>query len=290
VPSPFHTLVADLDGTLLASDGSVSPRNRLAIRRLRQAGIDVMIATGRTLSECRTALAATEHQGFVIAAGGSLLCDASSGATVDRRVIPRDVVAEVTRTLIAHGHRTLVLKDNHVTGYDYLLIGAADLNPASTWWFNALRITVRHADGVHEDEHPDDTLRAGAVAHHEAIAPIAERLRLSLDGRATLQHWAAVTESKMIGAATHLLEVFQRDVNKWTMLESYCAARDLDPAGVVAIGDGLNDIELIANAGLGVAMANADPRARAVAARTTAHHDEDGFAIAVEHVLSGAWS
>jgi hypothetical protein len=286
----FRAVVVDLDGTLLAGDGSITPRNRQALERARQAGLEVVVATGRTLSESRPALRAIDHAGAVIAAGGSLLCDARSGATVERRVMARDVVTEVTRLLDEAGHRALILKDNHATGYDYLLVGSAELDPASAWWFSTCQVTLRHADAAEGDEHPDDTLRAGAVTGARASAALARSLRQRLGARARLQHWPAVVSAEALGAVTHLLEVFHHEVNKWTMLQSWCRAARIDPADVVAVGDGLNDVELIGNVGLGVAMANADEAVRAVASRHTAANDQDGVAIAVEQVLSGAWT
>ena len=58
---------------------------------------------------------------------------------------------------------------------------------------------------------------------------------------------------------------------------------------LLMIGDGLNDIELIQFSGLGIAMANACPEVAAVADKTTADHDADGVAAAVECILNGAW-
>jgi hydroxymethylpyrimidine pyrophosphatase-like HAD family hydrolase len=55
----------------------------------------------------------------------------------------------------------------------------------------------------------------------------------------------------------------------------------------VALGDGLNDLELISNAPMGIAMANADPRIKAVARAQTAAHHADGVALAVEALLAG---
>jgi 5-amino-6-(5-phospho-D-ribitylamino)uracil phosphatase len=285
----YHTLVIDLDGTLLARDGSVSIENRRAIERAREHGLEVIIATGRALVESLPAIEAIEHDGLVVAGSGSLLCEAATGRTIDRRVLAHEVVHHVGDALIAHGHKLLVLKDAHATGYDYLAVGPGELDPASKWWFSRLRAQLRFADELHEDEHPQDTVRAGVVAREDELAPLAEALKLEIGERAFLQHWSAVTESEATGSNTHLLEVFCQGVNKWTMIEAYCCRHELDPQRVAAIGDGLNDIELVANAGLGIAMANADERVKGVAGQLTDDHDHHGVAKAIGHILDGAW-
>lgn len=285
----YDLLVIDLDGTLLNSAGEVTPRNRQAIDRARDSGLEVIIATGRSLKESHRAIDALNHQGLVVAAGGSMLCDAATGVTIDRRVIPHDVVRSVTDTLVEDGHKVLILKDSHATGYDYVVVGPGDLDPASQWWFDHMSVQVMHIDHLNDDSHPDDTLRAGAVAVESRIAPIAQTLRLSVGDRCFLQHWSAVTQTEAIGSATHLLEVFGSNVNKWTMIEAHCQQSGIDPTRVAAIGDGLNDIELVRSAGLGVAMANASAPVLEVADRVTGNHNDDGVAEAIENIVRGVW-
>ena len=57
----------------------------------------------------------------------------------------------------------------------------------------------------------------------------------------------------------------------------------------MAIGDGLNDLEMIREAGLGVAVENADRRIHEVADRRVAAHDRDGVAEAISAVLDDRW-
>jgi hypothetical protein len=285
----YDLLVIDLDGTLLARDGSVSERNRTAISAARAGGIEVIIATGRALAESRSALRAIDHDGLLIAAGGSLLCDVVTGRTLDRRAMSREVVADVARHVTSDGHRVLILKDAHATGYDYLTIGESDLDPASKWWFAQLDLGHHHIACFEDDPHPDDSVRAGAVACESRLGPLASIMRKELGERCFLQHWSAVTASHAIGSSTHLLEVFMPNVNKWTMVESYCQRMQIDPRRVAAIGDGLNDVELVRDAGLGIAMANAGPEVLAHADRITDDHESDGVALAIEQILAGHW-
>ena len=148
---------------------------------------------------------------------------------------------------------------------------------------------VRFVHTLDQDPHPRANVRVGAVATEEELAPIAARLQAEISERGFLQHWSAVTESAAVNSATHLLEVFSPEVNKWTMVAEYCRRNGIDPSRVMAIGDGINDVQLIGNAGLGIAMANADQPVLDVAAHVTGHHDEDGFADAIERVLEGRW-
>jgi len=285
----YDLLVIDLDGTLLNQSGDVSDRDLDSIHRARDAGLEVMVATGRAFVECAHTLRAIDHQGWLVAAGGSQLVDSVTGETVDRRTVPRDVIHEVSRCLIDDGHRVLILKDSHRTGYEYVTVGDGEMDPASKWWFARIPARVRHLESLDQDEHPEDSLRAGAVGCSSRLEPIAGTLRALLGERCFLQHWSAVTESAATGSSTHLLEVFTANVNKWTMISSHCQRHEMDSKRVAAIGDGLNDVEMLQNAGLGIAMANAGHEAKAAADRHTNDHNHHGVAEAIDRIISGEW-
>lgn len=285
----YDLLVIDLDGTLLDKRGRVSDANRRAVLDARAAGLEVIIATGRALSESLHALEAIEHEGLVVAAGGALLCEAATRRTIQRNVLPPTIVQRVADALVDEGHKVLILKDRHAAGYDYLLLGPGELDAASQWWFDHLPVSLRHAEHIDHDEHPGDTIRAGAVATGERLRAITETLRDSIGQEAHFHHWSAVTATQATGAPTHLLEVFSANVNKWTMIQQYAATRDLDASRIAAIGDEVNDLELLTNVGLSIAMGNAVPEVAAVAHHHTADHHHDGVAHAISRIVSGTW-
>lgn len=286
----YDMLIIDLDGTLLTREGRITPANERAMKAAQDAGMSVVIATGRAFGECEHLLGALHPAEHLIAASGSLLCDINTGATLERFAMDRSIVEHVSEAVIAEQHRALILKDRHITGYDYLAVGPAPLDPASAWWFDHHSVRVRQIETIIEDPHPADSLRAGAVACQDQMLPLAAQLQTEIGEVAFLQHWSAVTASEATGSATHLLEVFSPNVHKWTMAQRLCARIGIAPDRVAAIGDGLNDVQLIEHAQLGVAIGNAESRVLAVADRVTAaDHNHDGVAEAISQILNGAW-
>ncbi|MDP7008645.1 MAG: HAD hydrolase family protein [Phycisphaerales bacterium] len=275
----WDILVVDLDGTLLCKRGEVSDENRRSFDAVRDAGIEIVVATGRCFAECAHILKKIDHVGATIVAGGSQLCDAEGTVLVSDHLDP-SIVLEVAEHVLRGGHRLLLLKDIATCGAQYVLVGDAPLHHASTWWFDALGITLLEVPTIEEDPWPDHTLRAGAVAEELNLKEAVSSLAMQLYHRAKLQHWSAVTSSEATGSETHLLEVFGATVNKWTMLQKHLGDRFVAKR-IVAIGDGLNDIEVLKEAGLSIAMENANEFVRSHADVVSGHHDEHGFAQAM---------
>lgn len=282
----YRLLVTDLDGTLLCRRSKVSARNLEAIRRLQDAGIEVVPATGRSLPECAGVLDTINHEGHAITAGGSLIHDARDGSVVIRRTMAPEVVRGIAGILAEHGHLAHLLQDHTAAGIDYVMVGDQPFDPATEWWFGHLPVKYRRISAIHEHHADEHTVRVGTIALGHVLGPVADAVQRAYGEHVVAQHWSALTAEQAIGSETHLLETFGRDVNKWTAIEALCARYGIDPAETVAVGDGLNDLEMVRHAGLGIAMENADPRIAAVAGARAGHHDRDGFAVAAELVLS----
>jgi 5-amino-6-(5-phospho-D-ribitylamino)uracil phosphatase len=282
----YRLLITDLDGTLLDRRGAVSGRNLEAIRRLQDSGVEVVPATGRALRECGHVLDFINHEGHAVTAGGALIHDARDGAVVLRRTLPVEVVRHVAQVLGEREHLAQLLQDHTAAGVDYVMIGDHEFDPATKWWFEHLPLSYRRVSTVAEHDDEGHTVRVGTVALAERLAEIVSLLKRDLGDLIAVQHWSALTAEHATGSPTHILEAFDRGVNKWTAIEALCAEYGVDPRETAAVGDGLNDLEMIREAGLGIAMANADPRIAAVAGARAGHHDAHGFADAAELVLA----
>jgi hydroxymethylpyrimidine pyrophosphatase-like HAD family hydrolase len=122
------------------------------------------------------------------------------------------------------------------------------------------------------------------------LAPVCAAMREQFHGQATMQSWSAVTSNAAIGSETHLLEMYCVNTDKWTMIQRLRDRHGLSNDQVFAIGDGLNDLIMVREAGVGIAMQNAHADLRPLAKHIAPHHHEDGFAHVVEQILSGSIS
>jgi len=290
---PIDAIAIDLDGTLLGPDGRVSQPNIDAVARARDAGVAVLICTGRGLAESRHALAAIEQLDPVVVAGGSIVADPSTAATLHRATIEADLVRAATDIFHAERAPALVLKDPHGLDYDYLVLEGSDrhpLDPITRWWFDEHNLRVRTAEHAHHDEHPEHTVRVGMCAVGQVSARAAEAVTRALGDAVVMHDFAAVHPQHHAAEIVHILELFSPHATKWGGITWICQQRNLDPARVAAIGDEINDLTMIEAAGLSVAMGNAKLRIKQAAQYHTATNADHGVAQAINNILTGVWT
>ncbi|MFL6060595.1 MAG: HAD family hydrolase, partial [Marmoricola sp.] len=100
-------VATDLDGTLVHSDGSITPRSRAALAAAEEAGIDVVFVTGRPLRWADEVFEHVGGHGFAIVSNGALVWDVTAGEPALERAISIEVLAQVAdrlRTAVPGSH------------------------------------------------------------------------------------------------------------------------------------------------------------------------------------------
>jgi len=282
----YKLLAIDIDGTLLDSTGRVPEAHRAAIGRARDAGMIVALCTGRGLAESRPAIEALDHHGPIVLAGGSLVSDPTTNKTLHRAIIEPDLAEQVARHLLGYDEAVLMLVDPEVSDEDYVVINAEKLTANTQWWFDMIGAVVRRVDSLDAyDLH--HVLRTGIVGPASRMPPIEQSLTDALAPRVFVQHFTAVKEEGQ--EPVHVLEVFASGVNKWSGLRWLADEHGIAPQQVAAIGDHINDVAMLAEAGCGIAMGNAVEAARQAADYITETNNDHGLAHAIDRLISERW-
>lgn len=288
--SPVDLIAIDLDGTLLDKDHRVCQENVDAVHRARDAGVTVLVCTGRGLGESLTALRAIDQRDPVMVAGGSIIADPVTGRTLHRFTMDAEVVAAATELFHEVSCPALVMKDPSEIGYDYLVLDSQHrhpVHPITTWWFQDHALRVEYAADAGHDRHPQHTVRVGICAERSISNPLSRRLMDVLRDAVWLYDFPCVMPEGHAPEPVHILELFAANINKWAAIEWYLRLHDIDPMRVAAIGDQVNDVPMMEHAGIGVAMGNAIDQVKAHAAYVTADNQNHGVARAIDAILSG---
>lgn len=258
-------VATDLDGTLLRSDRTVSPRTAATLERAHEAGLPVVFVTGRPLRWAAEVFDHVGAHGLVIAANGALVYDVGTREVRLQRTIPADDVAAVTAAVRAE--------------------------------FPGTGFAVERLDGFMVEDH------AAYQPQHE-LAPDVRRVPLAElvtepvqkllvrnpgtqadDYAPRVQELAGDVVEVTFSNGDDLLEISARGVTKASTLAILCEELGVQPGEVVALGDMPNDVAMLEWAGTSYAMADAHPLAVAAASHRAPSNDDDGVAVVIEGIL-----
>jgi Cof subfamily protein (haloacid dehalogenase superfamily) len=275
----YKMIAIDLDGTLLDTSGQVSPRSRSAVQAALSAGLLVCFATGRNWTESKHVLDAVAHYDCAVFVGGAMVVDTKNEVVLHRMLMGSELARELCAFLEARGQCVLALQDTTVTGVDYLVSANIAMNAATKLWMDLARAKVQPEANLATYPH-EQTVRVGVVA------PPAESQAVMRELQET---FAARIVAHSIGVPSYnveITEVFDPAVNKWQGILHVAARHGVKPEEIIAIGDDVNDLPMLRNAGLSVAMGNAHPDAKALAKIIIGTNHEDGLAVFLEEVVS----
>ncbi len=277
---PYRHLLIDVDGTLLDSSGVVSPRNLAALQRAVAAGMTLVLATGRTYSSLMRITGGQALPPFHMITNGGAVGLTPRGASVAyTNYLPPALWPRIVRALEAEGLSTLVFSHRHPEP-PLFHVSRLDGDPHFEAYLRRNARYCRVHPRLSAAQIPR-VVEVAALGRHNGFEPASARV---------LQRFAAETRCHSMvlyldRAWGRVTEFFQRDTSKWRAFLGLFPEAAAHPERVIAIGDEANDVEMMRQAGLGIAMGNAVPAVMAVADRVVADLHHDGVAEALEAVL-----
>ncbi|OFV87336.1 MAG: hypothetical protein A2V74_12215 [Acidobacteria bacterium RBG_16_70_10] len=279
LPPRVRLLAVDIDGTLLRSDKTVSPRTRAAIDSARAAGVRVVLVTGRRYPSARPVaeelggdVPLVLHNGALVVLGG-------------RVVRCRPLPAEAAGRAILLGREAGVEGVLHcgARGEGRLLV-AASSRPAGlvAYYLERARphvVVVEDLLAALEGEEPIQVMFGGTREEMDVLLP---PLAAGLGGSARIER----TVYPATGVV--LLDVLEPTVGKAEAVAFLQVIWGIAPEETLAIGDNWNDHEMLSRAGRGFVMGNADPDLQQLGLPILPTNDEDGVAVALERYVFGA--
>ena len=269
-------IATDLDRTLLDSAGGVSPRTREALDAATSAGIHVVPATARNPVGLRHLEPVVGFDEWALCSNGAFGVHLTTRELLFSDEVPAEVIARFVTVLdaavpgvryaeVREGGERFVAQD----GYAELSTFADHKRYPSAMRAETLEVVTRAS--------------ALKLVFRHASMPSPELYEFTrilvdageLDGR--------LFEMTLSGA--QFVEVMAAGVSKATGLAQLCTRLGVDRSEVLAFGDGLNDKEMLAWSGHGVAVANAEATVKDVADELTTSNDEDGVARIIEALL-----
>jgi HAD superfamily hydrolase (TIGR01484 family) len=261
----IRLIATDLDGTLLRSDLSVSPRTVRALRTARNVGIRIVLVSARGPIGVGRVADLIDCDGFAICSNGALVLDLASRAVIRHRMLAAEVAAEIVRALRARLPSVCFATEIEAAfGLEPAFKGAwGDWEPPEgTRWADAMELV------------------AAPVTKLIARDPTRSVADLAVVAREVAGDAAAVAIS-----GKWVVEIAAAGVNKAAALKELATDYEIDPSEVVAFGDYPNDLPMLEWAGHAIATANAHPDVLELVDEVTRSNDEDGVALVIERLM-----
>ncbi len=275
----FKLLALDIDGTLVNSRDELTAPTKAAIRRACDAGIRVVLATGRRYSKV---LHLVEPLGLdvpLVTASGALIKDPIDHRTLFCAEFKPGILEATLQIVTAAGYDVLLYGDTFAKGFDfYCRSFHVENQPQLAEYFQRNRIYGREFPNLLAA--PPPGIFAGfAMSTPAAMAALGNQL-VQQFGDDLYVH---VLKSPFYSG--WFCEIEPGGVSKWSAVQHLARDWGIGDDEICAVGDDVNDIPMIRGAGLGVAMGNALEPVKAAADRVAPCHDSDGLVDVVSWLL-----
>ncbi|MCR8633546.1 Cof-type HAD-IIB family hydrolase [Paenibacillus radicis (ex Xue et al. 2023)] len=260
-------LVTDMDGTLLSSGKTISKENLNAIERFVEQGGLFTLATGRIASSAKRFADQLPIGAPAILYNGAVIHDFIKGENVWHRTLGDSVRPVLERLMkqfpqlaveIYCGEEPYFIRENRITEHHRKMEGFT--RPLQQDGFNEIKEPWYKVLLAWEPELLDEV---EAYAESEQVADIT---------------WVRSDDK--------YFEILPANATKGHALEHLMELTGIERTNCIAMGDHLNDLEMLRRAGVGIAVANAHQSLLNVSNRTCKHHDEHAVADVIEWLES----
>ncbi|MCT1803541.1 Cof-type HAD-IIB family hydrolase [Kocuria carniphila] len=260
MPPEYQLVAFDMDGTLVDSTKDLQPGTRRAFEAMRAAGTRIMLASGRPIPGLKGLASKLNLGQDLVLAGmnGSIVVDQATNREITRHPMPLNIARALIA--VAKRHDVLVM----IPHDDELLVeDPSDTHAQHEATSN--KLSIRHVDDLTElDVKPTKVLLVG---ERDITDPLLDELNRTYGDQVELAYSSPL-----------YLEATAAGIHKGSAITDYCEAEGIPLSRVMAFGDNGNDIGMLRTAGLGVAMGNGIPEAKAAADLVTTSHDDEGIA------------
>lgn len=263
----YRLLAVNIDGTLLQSNGRLNKSTKEAIDYVHQKGVHVALVTSRNYHSAKKVAKALKINPMIVAQQGAFV-----GASMEKPIMVKRISEELTAELVQMLEKTtcqiLLIHEKYSLGNRVNL--PENLLGKSVMYLNDQNIYAQnYVDDISEEliDQPMAPTKMDIIfpeknARNDMLKLIKEMF----------------PEVDAVLHPGQKLTIVPKGVSKWSGVLYLADHLKVKRTEIVSIGDGLDDMEMIAGSGLGVAMGNADEEVRKVAKWVTRSNDQDGVA------------
>ena len=288
----IQLIVSYIDGILLNDSMEISSENIAAIKKVQAAGLEFVVATGRSIEEAQPILQAAGIKCRYITSNGAQIFD-ENGQNIFTVGIEKKKLA-LTMSILRH-HQIYFELFTDRGGYTENI---NDRIASVAHWLKSTSPNLSEAEAIEIAESHMATLPINFVADFKEVLENPEVTVLKIfamgqiDDPALLlakEELSQITNLSVTSSGANNIEVNHESAQKGRSLQKVTELLNLPLSNVAALGDNFNDMSMIEAAGVGIAMANAEAEVKAIAKYETVTNIDNGVAYAIDRILAEEW-
>ncbi len=288
----MYKLVAiDLDGTMLNQYGIITEETKDVIKKVQEKGTEVMIASGRAITSVKRFSKEINSQKYFISGNGAVTYDIENNNILYENILKKQKALQIIKICEENSIYYNVYTENGII--------AKNLNYNTLYYYkdnltkpDENRTHINIVENVYDyiDEKNEKILKIMICDEHKSVfnsivrklkeIPDIEVLEVSHMSRKLIKQG-----TEEIALEYFYTEVTAKDVDKWNALEELIKLMNIQKEEVITIGDNANDLKMIKNAGLGIAMGESAPYVKQSADIITLSNEENGVAKALKDIF-----
>lgn len=288
----MYKLVAiDLDGTMLNQYGIITEKTKKAISKAQEKGVEVMIASGRAITSVKRFSKEINSNKYFISGNGAITYDIKNNKILYENILSKTKALQIIKICEENSIYYNVYTENGIIAknlsYNTLYYYKDNLTKPDE---NRTHINIVENVYDYFEQREEKILKIMICDEHKTVFNSIVRKLKELSEIEVLE--VSHMSRKIIKQGTDEIaleyfytEVSAKDVDKWNALEEIIGIMNISKEEVVTIGDNANDLKMITNAGLGVAMGESAPYVKQSADIIAPTNDEDGVAIILNKIF-----
>lgn len=288
----YKLIVIDLDGTMLNQYGIVTEKTKEAIAKAQQCGIEVIIASGRPIDSIKTIAKEIKSEKYFISGNGAIIYDVANAQIIYENILKKQKALEIIKICEENSIYYNIYTDKEIVAKS-LQCNVLYYHKENANKNDDNKTHIKIVDNVYDyiANKDEKVVKITVCDNNQAIFNSILKKLKEINEIEVLE--VSHMSRKLIKQGTEEVpieyfytEISAKNVDKWNAIEFLKEKMNIKTEEIIAIGDNINDKNMIANAGLGIAMAQSHPAIKEVANHITASNLEEGVAQSIHMIIS----
>lgn len=289
----YKLIAIDLDGTLLNSNGVVSEENKKTLQNLINKNIEIVLASGRMIDSTKTIAKEIGCKKYFIAGNGAIVYDIEKDQIIYENFLKKEKVLDVIKICEENSIYYNIYTDKQILAtslkYNVLYYNKENANrdEKDRSKINIVSNMYEYVQNLEDEKFLKITIcDENKLIFNSIIRMIKQIKEIDVLDVEHMSRKIITQGTEQVEVSYSYTEVSAQNVDKWEAIKYILNQKQLTSENVIAIGDNINDKEMIKNAGMGIAMKGSTPVVREVADITTEQsNNSNGVAEVLNRIL-----